>query len=73
MLHVNDVGGVPRLDARTVTGPPGSPGVIGDRSLQVVVGRGNNFGWVDTDRDNPYQDVVSFFGHAFCVVFGRGC
>jgi hypothetical protein len=44
-------------------------GMTGSLSMQVVVGRGRNTSYVDFDRYNPYQDLVSFFKHLFREVF----
>ena len=38
------------------------------RSLQIVVDQYTGNFYADTDRFNPYQDVVSFLGHAFVEV-----
>jgi RHS repeat-associated protein len=47
------------------------------RSLQIDVGKekgesNSALGYADLDCDNPAQDVVSFFGHGFKVLFGGG-
>jgi hypothetical protein len=38
------------------------------RSLQIVVDQYTGNFYADTDRFNPYQDVVSVLGHAFVEV-----
>jgi hypothetical protein len=45
--------------------------MMGGLSLQVVPGRNGASGYADFDKDNPYQDVASFFRHNIPIIGRR--
>jgi hypothetical protein len=60
--HVKDVGAVTRADAldfRSV------PGVLGPRSLEVMINRRSFWGYADIDRFNLYGGLAPAFAHVF--------
>lgn len=63
-LHAGQVGCPPCTDYRSITG------VLGPRSLQVVMNTTTGRMYADTDQFNPYQSPLQFLGHSLEVMRG---